>query len=219
MIVCVGAIKGGVGKSLIATNLAVVRSLYGKKILLVDADEQGTTSDWVDQRTGMGRTTPWTTVRLKGAAVRTEVQKLSANYDNVIIDCGGRDTVSLRAALTVSDIFLIPFQPRSFDIWTSTQVSNLVDEATSLNKKLVSYAFLNCAVARGTDNIEAQKILGAATAFKLLPVTIGLRKAFSNATAEGLGIIEIKTDKKATDEIIALHNAIFDANCRSVACL
>jgi len=43
MILAIGAVKGGVGKSLIATNLAVLRSSLGKKVLLVDADEQATT--------------------------------------------------------------------------------------------------------------------------------------------------------------------------------
>lgn len=219
MIVCVGAIKGGVGKSLVATNLAVLRSKYGKKVLLVDADEQGTTSDWVDQRTGLGVETPWTTIRLKATAVRTEVQKLSKNYDDIIIDCGGRDTASLRAALTVSNVFLVPFQPRSFDIWTAARVSELVGEAKSLNSKLVSYAFLNCAGARGSDNVDAQEILSNTEGLKLLPVTIGLRKAFSNATAEGLGVVELKTDKKASEEITALHDAIFDRKKMSSKCL
>ena len=43
----------------------------------------------------------------------------------------------------------------------------------------------------------------------MLPVTVGLRKAFSNATAEGLGIIEVGKEKKAQQEMIALHNDIF----------
>jgi chromosome partitioning protein len=40
MILTIGGIKGGNGKSTIATNLAVMRSCESKDILLVDADEQ-----------------------------------------------------------------------------------------------------------------------------------------------------------------------------------
>lgn len=76
MILTIGAVKGGVGKSLIATNLAVLRSSLGNKVLLVDADEQATTISWADQRTALGVATPWTTVQLKSAAVRTEAHKL-----------------------------------------------------------------------------------------------------------------------------------------------
>lgn len=209
MIITSGGIKGGAGKSLIATNLTVMRALSGKKVLLVDADEQGSSSDWVDHRVGMGIKTPWTTIRLKSNAVRTEIMKLRNNYDDVIIDCGGRDTVSLRAALTVSDIFLVPVKPMSFDIWTMNKVIELVDEAKSLNEKLVSCVFINCAGSRGSDNEDAKHILSKAEGLKLLDVTVGMRKSFSNATAEGLGIIELKTDQKAINEIKELHDAIF----------
>lgn len=209
MIITVGGIKGGCGKSLISTNLTVMRALSGKKVLLVDADEQGTSGDWTDHRTGLGVETPWTTIRLKSNAVRTEVKKMINNYDDIIIDCGGRDTASLRAALTVSDVFLVPFQPKSFDIWTADRVSNLLEEARSLNDNLVAYAVINCAGSRGSDNEDAQKILAKAEGLKLLPVTVGLRKGFSNATAEGLGIIEMRSDKKAKEEMVALHDALF----------
>lgn len=209
MIITIGGIKGGVGKSLVATNLAVMRAQGGNKVLLVDGDEQGTAGDWADHRTGLGVATPWTTVRLKANAVRTEVLKLAKDYDDIIIDCGGRDTASLRAALTVSDIFLVPFQPKSFDIWTASKVSDLIGEAKIFNEKLSAFAFINCANARGSDNDDAKEILAKAEGLSLLPATIGLRKAFSNATAEGLGICEMHTDKKALHEMKALHDAIF----------
>ena len=210
MIITIGGIKGGCGKSLIATNLTVLRSHSENKVLLVDGDEQGTSCDWTDHRNGLGIKTPWTAIRLKSNAVRTEVLKLSNNYNDIIIDCGGRDTASLRAALTVSDIFLVPFQPKSFDIWTAAKVAELVQEASILNPKLKAYVFINCAATRGSDNKDAMTILAKIEGLILLQETVGLRKAFSNATAEGLGVIEIKTDKKATEEIKALHNAIFN---------
>ena len=209
MIVTVGGIKGGCGKSLIATNLTVLRASQGKRVLLVDADEQGTSGDWADQRTGLGVKTSWTTIRLKASAVRTEIKKMAANYDDIIIDCGGRDTASLRAALTVSDIFLVPFQPKSFDIWTAEKVAALVEEANSLNENLISYAVINCAGTRGSDNDSAKEILGKTVGLKLLPAVICLRKSFSNATAEGLGVIEMRGDKKAKEEIMILHDAIY----------
>jgi chromosome partitioning protein len=210
MILTVGGIKGGCGKSLISTNLTVIRSLIsGQRVLLVDADEQGTAGDWTDHRTGLGVATPWTTIRLKANAVRTEVLKLSKNYDDIIIDCGGRDTASLRAALTVSDVFLVPFQPKSFDIWTTSKVSALVEEAKCLNEKLISYAFINCGCSRGSDNEDAKNILSKSDGLQMLPVVVGQRKAFSNATAEGLGVVETPGDAKAIHEIKALHAAVF----------
>lgn len=210
MIITIGGIKGGVGKSLIAVNLTVIRSSEEKKVLLVDGDEQGTASDWTDHRISLGVKTPWTTVRLRGAAVRTELLKMRDDYSDVIIDCGGRDTSSLRAALTVSDVFIVPFQPKSFDIWTVSKVSEVIQEARSINPNLKACSFINCGGAKGKDNDDAQEILKKIDGLSLLPATIGLRKAFSNATADGLGVIELKPqDKKAISEIKTLYRHIY----------
>ena len=209
MILTIGGIKGGSGKSLTATNLTVMKALKGSKILLIDGDEQGTVGDWVDHRNSLGIKTTWTTIRLKANAIRTEVLKLANDYDDIIIDCGGRDTASLRAALTVSDVFLVPFQPKSFDIWTTEKVSLLISEAKSFNEKLHSFAFINCADARGRDNDAAKKIIGKSAGLDLLPITVGLRKAFSNATSEGLSVVEMKKDEKAIGEIRRLYTAVF----------
>ena len=100
MIITVGGIKGGSGKTTIATNLTVQRAAEGRDVLLVDADDQETASDFTMLRndkleTGAG----FTSIKLTGPAVRTEVRRLADKYDDIIIDTGGRDTTSQRAAL------------------------------------------------------------------------------------------------------------------------
>lgn len=50
MIVVCGGIKGGSGKTTLATNLAVIRAAAGHDVLLVDADDQETASDFTIQR-------------------------------------------------------------------------------------------------------------------------------------------------------------------------
>ncbi|KKL80188.1 hypothetical protein LCGC14_2007240 [marine sediment metagenome] len=61
-IIVVGGVKGGSGKSTLSSNLAVLRSNAGKRVLLVDADEQRSISDWAEHRESLGVKTPWTTV-------------------------------------------------------------------------------------------------------------------------------------------------------------
>ena len=70
-------------------------------------------------------------------------------FKNIIIDTGGRDTTSQRAALSVADVLLIPFVPRSFDVWTLEKVSALVAEMKTINPNLKAYAFINRADPRG----------------------------------------------------------------------
>ena len=214
MILTCGGIKGGVGKSLISINLVVMRS-KDKKVLLVDADDQHTASDWAGHRMNMNIPTTWTTIRLREAAVSTEVLKLASSFDDIIIDCGGRDTKSLRAALAVSDMFLIPFQPASFDIWTLNQVNELVNEVKIFNPKLKCYAFINRGESKGSDNESAQLILSKSIEVQLLPAVIGHRKAFGNSISEGLGIIELNKDFKAQQEMSNLYDLIYDIKLTS----
>lgn len=209
-IVVVGGIKGGSGKTTIASNLVVLRARQGKRVLLIDADEQRSASDWAEHREYLEIPTPWTTISLLGSSVRTQMLKMSSNYDDIIIDTGGRDTTSQRAALTASDIFIAPFQPRSLDVWTIGKVSALLADVRAVNHNLKAFAVINRGDFQGTDNEGAADILKENDGLVYLPTPIGQRKAFANAAAEGLGVVELKIkDKKAILEIEQLCEAIF----------
>ncbi len=212
MIIVVGGIKGGSGKTTVATNLAVIRSTEGHDVLLIDADDQETSTDFTIIRNerrpdGAG----YTSIKLTGPAVRTETLRLADKYEDIIIDTGGRDTTSQRAALTVADFLLVPFVPRSFDVWTLEKVSSLVGEMQAANSDLQACTFINRADPRGQDNDEAAEVLRETEMLSFIETPLGARKAFSNAAAAGLAVTEIKPqDPKATEEMLMLYRYIFD---------
>lgn len=212
MIITIGGIKGGSGKTTIATNLAIMRANAGRDVLLIDADDQETATDFTALRSekrdgGAG----YTGIKLTGPAVRTETLKLKEKYQDIIIDTGGRDTTSQRAALAVSDVLLVPFVPRSFDVWTIEKVAELVEEMTAANPALQAYTFINRADPRGSDNDDAAGVLNDSPTLLLLDAAIGQRKAFGNAAAEGLAVSELRpTDPKAIAEINSLYRLVFD---------
>ena len=212
MIIVCGGIKGGSGKTTIATNLAVMRTRDSADVLLIDADDQETSFDFTvlrnertDNRAG------YTCIKLSGAALRTETLRLAEKYDDIVIDTGGRDTTSQRAALSVAGVLLVPFVPRSFDVWTLEKVAGVVAEIQTVNDKLVAYAFLNRADARGKDNDEASTVIRETPALSFLDTPLGTRKAFANAGALGLGVAELNPhDPKATIEIQTLYQRLFN---------
>ena len=210
MILTVGGIKGGSGKTTVATHLAVLGATAGRDVLLVDADDQATATDFTALRNeALPAGAGYTSVVLAGGAVRTELRRLAPKYDDVIVDTGGRDTTSQRAALTVSDRLLIPFVPRSFDVWTLSSVADLVDEIRTVNPDLQALVFLNRADPRGSDNDDAEVFLSEAPGLELVPVRLGTRKAFGNAAARGLAVTELRPqDPKATQEILALARCV-----------
>ena len=210
MILAVGNTKGGVGKTTLAVNLAVARALAGRDLLLVDGDEQGTALTFTELRTDRLGAAGYTAVALTGAALRSQVRQLAAKYDDIIIDVGGRDTGSLRAALTVADTLLVPVQPRSFDVWALDEVAALVAEAREINEGLRAVAVLNGADAQGADNEAALEMIGDIEGIEVLPTSIVRRKAFPNAAAEGRAVVEQSSrDAKAIDELAALVSAVF----------
>lgn len=210
MIIVSGGIKGGSGKTTIATNLAIIRANDGKDVLLIDGDDQETATDFTDIRESQQEGAGYTNIKLTGNALREQTKKLKSKYDDIVIDVGGRDTSSQRAALTVADVLLVPFVPRSFDIWTIEAVSNLVGEIREVNPRLKAYTFINRADPRGQDNEDASNALRKSEHLKFLDAPIGNRKAFGNAASAGLAVVEWKPeDPKANEEMMALYNLLF----------
>ena len=52
MIITVGNTKGGVGKTMLAVNLAIARALAGRDVWLIDGDRQGTAQTGVASENG-----------------------------------------------------------------------------------------------------------------------------------------------------------------------
>jgi chromosome partitioning protein len=204
----VGGIKGGSGKTTVATNLAVLLAADGRDVLLVDADDQETATDFTAWRNkNDDGQVGYTAIQLSGDAVRTEIRRMTSKYHDIVIDTGGRDTTSQRAAMTVSNIYLVPFVPRSFDVWTLERVVRLIEEMRPANPALRAFAFLNRADAGGNDNAGAAEYLKEAGCITFIDTPLGARKAFSNAAAEGRAVTELKRkDAKAEAEIRALYD-------------
>ena len=213
MIITVGNTKGGVGKTTIAVNLAIARALAGRDVWLIDGDRQGTAQTAISIRAEAGHTPGIACATYPdGPTLRAQVQQQAAKFDDVVIDAGGRDSTALRAALVLSDVLLVPFQPRSYDVWALNDIAALIDEARSVRDGLRAVAILNCADPgeSSTDNSEAAAAVAEIPQFAYLDTPIRRRKAFANAAGQGLSVLELKpADRKAADELNALVSALF----------
>ncbi len=214
MILTIGNTKGGVGKTTLAVNLAIARALTGREVWLIDGDRQGTASAAIAARAERGRAPGIACAQYPdGSALRAQVQQQRGKWDDIIIDAGGRDSSALRAALILSDVLIVPFAPRSYDVWALDDIAALVDEARSLRDGLQAFAVLNLADPGelSADNIEAAAAVVGVPQFTYLPTPIRRRKAFANAGGQGLSVQELAPrDLKACQELAALVESAFN---------
>ncbi len=212
MIVLIGGEKGGTGKTTIATNLAAMRALAGRDVLLIDTDPQGSANYWVQSRDEEKILPRVACVQKFGKGLPAEVKDLAHRYQDIIIDAGGRDSVELRSALVVTEKAYIPIQPSQFDIWTLNQMDELVETAKAFNpnlqaKVIISRSSTNPSVHESNDT---GKLLDDFTNLDLANVTIRDRIAYRKAAKDGLSITELKPkDAKAVEEMEALYREVF----------
>ena len=195
MIVTVGNTKGGVGKTTLAVNIAIARALAGRDVWLIDGDRQGTAQTAIAIRAEAGHQPGIACATYPdGPTLRSQVQQQRAKFDDIVIDAGGRDSTALRAALILSDVLLVPFQPRSYDVWALEDIAALIEEARSVRDGLRAYAVLNCADPgeASADNLGAEEAVAQVPQFELLNAPIRRRKSFSNAAGQGLSVLEAK---------------------------
>jgi chromosome partitioning protein len=133
-----------------------------------------------------------------------------SKFEDIIIDAGGRDSTALRAALVLSDMVVVPFQPRSIDVWAVADIAALIDEARAMRDGLQAYAVLNMADTAGSDNEDAAAALADYPALTYLDTPIRRRKSIANAAGNGMSVLEFTPrDEKAVAEMNALLQALF----------
>lgn len=205
MILTIGNTKGGTGKSTLAVNIAIHRA-RSHSVLLVDGDEQQSALSFTQLR----NQNDYAAVALTGHSLRQQVPKLNQKYPEVIIDVGGRDSHSFRAALTITNLLVIPVQPRTFDVWAMESLIELIQEAQPFNPSLKCLAVLSLADSQGRENEAAAERILEFPNIHYCPTPIRRRKVYADAITQGKGISEVKPrNKKAIDEFEMLIQSLY----------
>lgn len=192
--------KGGVGKTTLAVNIAAALARTGKRVLLIDADPQGSALDWAAAREGDPL---FAVVGLPKPSIHKELAMVGEGYDVVVIDGPPRVTDLARSAIMASDVVLIPVQPSPYDIWAADEVVKLIQEASVFKENLKSVFVINRKIANtaiGRDVREALEAYDLPT----LEASIVQRVAFAEAAAVGKAIYEQDRDGVASQEIEAV---------------
>jgi len=197
-------VKGGVGRSTIATNLAAVFS-EKSPTALIDCDlPQGTSASWYAVR--KAEAPP---VNLTLATVRdyrelvARAEELAADHRYIIIDAPPRIAEMTRAIIVMSTLCLVPLGASAAEIWSTADLLETINAARGYRAAIDVRIVWNRFRAHTREAIDLSEAARNELGLKELTTRLGYRVAYSEALARGLAVNEW-LDHNAHSEILAL---------------
>lgn len=198
--------KGGVGKTTLTNNLGMAFKKFGKNVLLVDSDPQGSLRDWND--TNNASLLP--VIGLDRGTLSSDLEAVKGNYDLIIIDGSPRADKVSSAAIRIADIVLIPTTPSSYDVWASADLVDIIKARQEVTEgKPIAYFAIN----RIRKNTRlGNEIYDVIDGYGLPIIKQGITdfEIYKQTAARGETVYQDRNAQKAIEEIENIKNELME---------
>lgn len=191
--IVLAATKGGVGKTTIASALAVRAAADGARVALLDTDPQLSLARWHELRGFPANPKILDVDASSEALALVQAQR----WDYLMVDTPPALLDRIQAAVYIADLVVIPLRPSGVDVEACRDVVAICKDADK------PFVFLINQMQRGYERLAlgARKYLEEEA--HILKTQVGLRKAYVSAMTLGKSGPEMR-DASATSEINAL---------------
>jgi len=202
-IITLASRKGGAGKSTLTAQLAAQAQAQGKRVLIIDADPQGSLKLWHSLRPDI---LPKLVTPERGID-RALAFAMIDGFDTVFIDTAPSMWVVVQEAIKNSTLVLIPARPGFFDL---DAVRETVKVARERNKP---YAVVINAAPVRRDDKETSLVAQSRAYLDALQIPvwsgqISQRAGFQSTLAAGASAAEIGPNTAAGIEVAKLWSAV-----------
>ncbi|SMF70829.1 chromosome partitioning protein [Azospirillum oryzae] len=216
MIAALVNLTPGVGRTMLAVNLAGELALQGRRVVVLDVDGVSGTGDWIARRRANALPALFDSATIAGTQLRHGLGGFAASFDHVVIDTPSRSPAALRAVLPAAETALIPIQADRTSLGRCAATMQLVIEALAMEPAPTASLVLS----KVPDGLWVKPGSEATVLGLRLPVSAAVirhRQAFADSMDTGLLVPELEMAGQAEADIRHLVSETFGLATAPVA--